>query len=192
MNLCNELEEKYKNYDVISLGNGLYSENNKKRYYYYHKILDNKRAKATIIMINPSEKFRESTKKNLDATIENVDKILKEVPINCSGEEFLLSSYEIINLYPYIHLPLNEITKRPIDKLNVLILEYVIRKAEIIIPAWGIEDKFNNETRELLNKIKRLCNGKKIFVITNKYPCHFGVQCTSLSRKPKFTAYKFD
>ena len=69
----------------------------------------------------------------------------------------------------------------------------VIEKAEIVIPAWSTEEKFNDctDVKALLKEIKEWCKNKVVLVVTNKYPCHFSVQCTSINRNPEFVEYKF-
>ena len=192
MNLCNELISKYRDLYISEDKCRLYSKAKDKRYYYYRELCKPEKLKATIIMLSPSEKSSCVESNMPDDTINNVNNILKKIPIRFLEEDCMFSSYEIINIYPNIACPLHQIIKQGIDELNKQILEYVIDKAEIIIPAWGVEEKFNEKIKELLKEIKGKCKRKNVFIITNKYPCHFGVQCTSLNRKPEFVEYKFN
>ena len=165
----------------------LYSKDKKRRYYYYNKIMDfnNKHGnkKATIIMINPSEANENTVIKTPDNTITNLYNILAKF------KEF--SSFEVINLYSEINPKPKDIYKQKVEALNETIIEQVLKEADLIIPAWGTEGKFNSDTKGLINKIKTLCKDKDVRVVINKYHCHFTTQCTSLSRNPEFIKYEF-
>ncbi len=168
----------------------LYSKNTKNRYYYYNEIQNidkNKNRgskKATVIMINPSEANEHFENKTPDNTINNLYNILK-------SELNEVSAFEVINIYSQIDPNPKMIYKQKVEKLNKNIIEKVLEKSEIVIPAWGIENKFNTEAQDLINDIKSLCKNKDVRVVINRYPCHFTTQCTSLGRNPAFIKYEF-
>lgn len=195
MNLINDLLKEFgKHVELYSSENRLYSKDKKCRYYYYKNISEgNDGKKATVIMINPSEKYED--KDIPDNTINNLYEILKEkksLPIS-KTKSAKISSFEVINLYSIKNSKFENVIKEPIEELNKNILAYVIDKAEIVVPAWGTEEKFkNNENAEtLLKNIKKWCKNKVVLVVTNRYPCHFSTQCTFNNRNPEFIEYKF-
>ncbi len=195
MNLCNELKKKFADaLEIENDGYRLYSKNKKHRYYFYKSIQNiTNGEKATVIMINPSEKNPHPENGTPDNTIDNLYKIIVQIAFsNECQDDLKISSFEVINLYSDIDSKPEEIIKKNAEKLNESILEYVIKKSKIIIPAWGVENKFNADTTKLLTKIKKWSKNKKVFVVINKYPCHFTTQCTSITRNPKFIPYNFN
>ncbi len=192
MNLCDKLIKKYNELSLSEDKCRLYSKTGNKRYYYYNKIRNCSGVKVTIIMINPSERNSHFKTNTPDSTINNIHNILSNISVKISGKEVKISSYEIVNIYPIKSTEMLKVIQKPIDKLNEKILEYVIKHSEIIIPAWGIEEKFNQSAKILLTKIKKWSYNKNVFVIFNRYPCHFTKQCTSISRNPELVEYQFD
>ena len=169
-----------------SSGCRLYSKDDARRYYYYKNISEvNNGKKATVIMINPSEQH--INEELPDNTINNLYEILKET------KNVPFSSFEIVNLYSTRNSKPRVVIKEQVEELNRKILKEVIEKAEIVIPAWSTEEKFNDctDVKALLKEIKEWCKNKVVLVVTNKYPCHFSVQCTSINRNPEFVEYKF-
>lgn len=184
MNLTNELFEKFPNCEQRN--EALYSKDNAHRFYYFKSITDSIKKKATVIMINPSEK-KKKTGKYPDSTLGNLFKIL--------GKEHKFSCFEVLNLQSQIDPKLNNLKNSPhkeMHNLNSKIIEFVVERSELIIPAWGVEEKFDSLIRDEIKKIAKICKEKniKVQVIVNKFPCHFSPQCTSLSRNPELIDYE--
>lgn len=188
MNLSKDLQIMFPNLLLSEDECRLYNTDKSKRYYYYNTVSkSNGNKKAVVIMINPSEANEHKENNTPDNTINNLYCILKEKYKD-------ISEFEVVNLYSQINSNPDEIYKQKIEELNKTIVEYVIKKAEIVIPAWGIEDKYNKEVISFIKDIKYLCKkeNKTIKVVVNKYPCHFTTQCTGLKRNPVFVDYYLD
>lgn len=63
--------------------------------------------------------------------------LANELQINFS--EYKFSAFEVLNLYPLINSKFDEVINQDICRLNLSIIEYVIQKANIVIPAWGVD-----------------------------------------------------
>lgn len=135
-------------------------------------------------MINPSEANLHFKNGSPDNTINNLYNIIK----NKFND---ISSFEVINLYPLISSKLSRVLDQNICQLNLAIINYVIQRADIIIPAWGVETKFNKEMKNIINEIKQMCKNKEVRILVNKFPCHFSVQCTSIDRNPELEIFNF-
>lgn len=115
--------------------------------------------------------------------------LANELQINFS--EYKFSAFEVLNLYPLINSKFDEVINQDICRLNLSIIEYVIQKANIVIPAWGVEKKYNRDMTNIIKEIKNMCKTKEVKIIVNKFPCYFSVQCTSLNRNPELVTYNF-
>lgn len=189
MNLANELQTNFSEYKFKIEHNKksslLYSEDKKCRYYYYYKLKNLKiNKKVTVIMINPSESDFHIENETPDNTINNLYNI-----INNKFNE--ISAFEVLNLYPLINSKFDGVINQDICRLNLAIIEYVIQRANIVIPAWGVEKKYNRDMTKIIKEIKNMCKTKEVKIIVNKFPCHFSVQCTSLNRNPELVTYNF-
>lgn len=198
MNLCANLYKlDTKNLKMTHNCCRLYSKKGDQRYYYYNSFKNIKNGKkVTVIMINPSDANEHLESNTPDNTINNLYTILskKTVPVkeNSSEKYVPISSFEVINLFSEKDAnPEDIIRKDNNDKLNETILKSVIEKANIIIPAWGIEEKFNKNIKKLIENIKIWCKDKDVMIVVNKYPCHFTTRCTSVNRNPEFIRYEF-
>ena len=183
-NLSEELKKIYKDENLFLSDDKcrLYDKNKEKRYYYYDTVKDSGNKKATVIMINPSENLKPDSN-TPDKTINNLKEIL--------NTETDISEFEVLNLYSLKAVKPEDVLNKKLETLNKDIIKYVIKKADLIVPAWGIDEKFNNETKAFIEDIKELCKGKTVKIVINNYPCHFSPVCTSKGRHAKLTDYYF-
>ena len=187
LNLSKYLKSFYNKLELSKDECRLYKDKEKRRYYYFKEIQDNSKRgnkKATVIMINPSEAKNHSDTNTPDNTINNLYNILRK-----NYKE--VSCFEVINLYSHKNPKLKSIYDQKPEELNINVVKKVVENAELIIPAWGIENKYDVGIKNLISEIKNLCKNKEVKIVVNKYPCHFTTQCTSVGRNPQFIKYEF-
>ena len=131
-------------------------------------------------MINPAFAYSKKT----DRTINNIRKKLKDLK-NPENSEFLISSFDIVNISPirnaytnaFSMLEINNTKNQYYNKENYQdFLEEILNSADLIVPAWGDTiDKKELQKTNIKKTINKLLINKKVCILkqtVNGNPMH--------------------
>ncbi|UZQ49303.1 DUF1643 domain-containing protein [Clostridium kluyveri] len=145
------------------------SDDNKHRYL-LERIWNDDKPKATVIMLNPS--YADEIKG--DNTSTKIINHLVDVEIELDEEvKIRVGGIKIVNIFSYIETESKELKKEDYtllyDKITDIELKNAIKSSEIIIIAWGKEDKkiYRNRKNEIRNILKKYYSNKVYYFIND-------------------------